>query len=89
MIVADPIVPGIEKVSAEEVDYLLLVKTKPGEQYAISRELRRKIKECFDKKGIQPGGQPPFLCSRRHCLGPQNLDGCDSCFASAFREICL
>ena len=60
LIVADPIVPGIEKVSAEEVDYLLLVKTKPGEQYAISRELRRKIKECFDKKGIQPGGRQRF-----------------------------
>ncbi len=56
-IVADPVVPGIEKVSAEEVDYLLLVKTKPGEQYAVSRELRRRIKECFDKNGIQPGGQ--------------------------------
>jgi len=59
-IVADPIVPGIEKVSAEEVDYLMLVKTKPGEQYAVSRELRRRIKECFDKNGIQPGGQHRF-----------------------------
>jgi small conductance mechanosensitive channel len=59
-IVADPIVPGIEKVSAEEVDYLMLVKTKPGEQYAVSRELRRRIKECFDKNGIQPGGQRRF-----------------------------
>jgi small conductance mechanosensitive channel len=59
-IVADPVVPGIEKVSAEEVDYLMLVKTKPGEQYAVSRELRRRIKECFDKNGIQPGGQHRF-----------------------------
>jgi small conductance mechanosensitive channel len=59
-IVAEPIVPGIEKVSAEEVDYLMLVKTKPGEQYAVSRELRRKIKECFDKNGVQPGGQHRF-----------------------------
>jgi len=59
-IVADPIVPGIEKVSVDEVDYLLLVKTKPGEQYAVSRELRRKIKECFEKNGIQPGGRQRF-----------------------------
>ncbi|HWR34394.1 MAG TPA: mechanosensitive ion channel family protein [Clostridia bacterium] len=59
-IVADPDVPGIEKVSASEVDYLMLVKTKPGQQYAISRELRRKIKECFQKHGIQPGGQNRF-----------------------------
>jgi small conductance mechanosensitive channel len=59
-IVGEPVVPGIEKVSAEEVDYLMLVKTKPGEQYAVSRELRRRIKECFDKNGIQPGGQQRF-----------------------------
>lgn len=54
-IVADPEVPGIEKVSGEEVDYLMLVKTLPGKQYAVSRELRRKIKECFQKQGIEPG----------------------------------
>ena len=59
-IVGDPVVPGIEKVSAQEVDYLLLVKTRPGQQYEVSRELRRKIKECFEKNGIQPGGQQRF-----------------------------
>ena len=26
----------------------------------MSRELRRKIKECFDKNRIQPGGQHRF-----------------------------
>jgi small conductance mechanosensitive channel len=59
-IVGEPTVPGIEKVSAEEVDYLLLVKTKPGEQYEISRQLRRRIKECFEKNNVQPGGQHRF-----------------------------
>ncbi len=37
MIVAKPEVPGIDKVSGGEVDYLMLVKTKPGAQYAVSR----------------------------------------------------
>ncbi|MGA2990791.1 MAG: mechanosensitive ion channel family protein [Candidatus Korobacteraceae bacterium] len=60
LIVGDPAVPGIEKVSAEEVDYLLLVKTKPGQQYEISRQLRRRIKECFEKNNVQPGGQHRF-----------------------------
>jgi len=55
MIVAKPEVPGIEKVSGGEVDYLLLVKTKPGAQDAVSRELRRQIKACFEKNGIEPG----------------------------------
>ncbi len=55
-IVAAPDVPGIERVAAGEVDYLMLVKTKPGKQYAVSRELRRRIKLCFEQHNIQPGG---------------------------------
>jgi moderate conductance mechanosensitive channel len=55
-IVAPPEVPGIERVSGNEVDYLMLVKTRPGKQYAVTRELRRRIKECFEKNHVQPGG---------------------------------
>jgi small-conductance mechanosensitive channel len=54
-IVAEPQVPGIERVSGGEVDYLLLVKTRPGRQYGVTRELRRRIKECFQKNNIQAG----------------------------------
>lgn len=55
-IVGKPEVPGIEKISSQEVDYLFLVKTVPGQQYAVSRELRRRIKECFQRNNVQPGG---------------------------------
>jgi small-conductance mechanosensitive channel len=54
-IVAKPEVPGIEKVAGDEVDYLLLLKTRPGSQDMIRRELRRRIKACFEKNNIQPG----------------------------------
>lgn len=54
-IVAEPQVPGIDGISGDEVEYLLLVKTRPGAQYEISRELRRRIKACFEKNGIAPG----------------------------------
>jgi len=54
-IVAEPQVPGIERVASGEVDYLMLVKTRPGRQYAVTRELRRRIKECFQKNNIQAG----------------------------------
>ncbi len=54
-IVAKPQVPGIEKVSGDEVDYLMLVKARPGTQDLIRRELRRRIKTCFEKNEIQPG----------------------------------
>jgi small conductance mechanosensitive channel len=55
LLVADPEVPGIERVAGSEVDYLMLVKTKPGQQYAITRELRRRIKQCFEQNHIKPG----------------------------------
>lgn len=54
--VADPEVPGIEKVSGREVDYLFVAKVKPGSQYGVSRELRRRIKETLQKNNIKAGG---------------------------------
>ena len=54
-IVAHPEVPGIERVSGSEVDYLIVAKTRPGKQYAIRRELRRRIKECFEQNKIKAG----------------------------------
>ncbi len=54
-IVAEPQVPGIDRVNGDEVEYLLLVKTRPGAQFDISRELRRRIKVSFEKSGIEPG----------------------------------
>ncbi len=55
MLVSDPEVPGIERVAGTEVDYLMLAKTRPGQQYAVTRELRRRIKESFEKNNIQHG----------------------------------
>jgi small conductance mechanosensitive channel len=60
VLMADPQVPGIERVAAGEVDYLMLIKTKPGAQYAVTRELRRRIKACFEKNHIQPSGPAPL-----------------------------
>jgi len=54
-ILAKPEVPGIEKVNGEDVEYLMLVKTKPGSQDDVRRELRRRIKACFAKNQVQPG----------------------------------
>jgi small conductance mechanosensitive channel len=52
-IVGDVQVPGIDRVGSGEAEYLMLVKTRPNTQYAVSRELRRRIKECFEKNKIQ------------------------------------
>jgi small-conductance mechanosensitive channel len=54
-LVAEPQVPGIERVRGNEVDYLMLVKVRPGKQYNVARELRRRIKVCFEKNQIKAG----------------------------------
>ena len=56
VLVSDPQVPGIDRVSGDQVDYLMLVKTRPGTQYTLTRELRRRIKDCFEKNDVKPGG---------------------------------
>jgi small conductance mechanosensitive channel len=56
-IVAEPEVPGIERVAGHEVDYVMLVKVRPGNQYRVARELRRRIKSCFEKNKIKAGAQ--------------------------------
>jgi small-conductance mechanosensitive channel len=54
-VVAEPQVPGIERVRGNEVDYLMLVKVRPGKQYGVARELRRRIKACFEANKIKAG----------------------------------
>jgi small-conductance mechanosensitive channel len=54
ILVADPEVPGIERIAPGEVDYLMLIKTRPGGQHAVTRELRRRIKACFERNQVQP-----------------------------------
>ncbi|HEY7099590.1 MAG TPA: mechanosensitive ion channel family protein [Terriglobales bacterium] len=56
-IVADVQVPGIDRVGNGEAEYLMLVKTRPNQQYGVSRELRRRIKESFEKNDVKTG--PP------------------------------
>lgn len=55
-IVSDIDVPGLERVGNGEAEYLMLVKTRPTKQFGVSRELRRQIKECFEKNNIQAPG---------------------------------
>jgi small conductance mechanosensitive channel len=55
-IVSDIQVPGIDRVGNGEAEYLMLIKTRPNKQYLVSRELRRRIKECFERNSIQTAG---------------------------------
>ncbi len=53
--VTEPDVPGIERVTGKEVDYLVTVRVRPGQQDAVARELRRRIKTAFEQNNIRAG----------------------------------
>jgi moderate conductance mechanosensitive channel len=62
--VAEPQVPGIERVRGNEVEYLMLVKVRPGKQYGVARELRRRIKAAFEQNGIKAGSPAQVVIGR-------------------------
>ncbi|HEX3321264.1 MAG TPA: mechanosensitive ion channel family protein [Terriglobales bacterium] len=55
-VVGDVQVPGIERVGKGEADYLILMKTRPGKQYEVSRELRARIKQLFEAEKVKTPG---------------------------------
>jgi moderate conductance mechanosensitive channel len=49
----EPEVWGVENLGDDSVDIRLVIKTQPGRQWAIARELRRRIKNAFDAAGVE------------------------------------
>jgi small conductance mechanosensitive channel len=52
-VLEEPEVWGVEQLGEDGVVLRLVVKTRPTEQYRVSRELRQRIKEAFDREGIE------------------------------------
>ena len=52
LVLEEPEMWGVESVSADGVVLRLVVKTQPLQQWAVARELRRRIKERFDAEGV-------------------------------------
>ena len=53
LFLAEPEVWGVEDMAADAVLIRLVIKTLPGEQWPILRELRRRLKAAFDDVGIE------------------------------------
>ncbi len=53
LILEEPEIWGVEELAADGVIIRLVVKTRPLEQWAISRELRERIKARFDAEGVE------------------------------------
>jgi small conductance mechanosensitive channel len=52
-ILEEPEVWGVERIGPNSVVIRLVVKTRPADQYDVSRELRQRLKEAFDAEGIE------------------------------------
>ena len=52
-LVEEPAVWGVEALADSSVNIRLVAATQPGRQFAIGRELRRRIKNRFDREGIE------------------------------------
>lgn len=53
LLLEEPAVSGVEALGDWAVTVRIMVKTKPGEQWDVARELRRRIKESFEREGIE------------------------------------
>ncbi len=52
-VLEEPEVWGVEQFAPDGVTIRLVVKTQPSEQFAVMRELRRRLKAAFDEAGIE------------------------------------
>jgi small conductance mechanosensitive channel len=52
-ILEEPEVWGVERLGINSIVIRLVVKTRPADQYDVSRKLRQRLKEAFDAEGIE------------------------------------
>ncbi len=52
-VIEEPSVWGVESLGVDGVTVRVVLKTTPGEQWAIAREMRQRIKARFDHEGIE------------------------------------
>lgn len=53
LLLEEPVVPGVESFSDSAVVIRIMAKTLPLKQWDVARELRRRIKNRFDREGIE------------------------------------
>ncbi len=53
LLLEEPAVSGVEELGDSAMTLRIMVKTQPGKQWEISRELRKRIKETFEEEEIE------------------------------------
>ena len=59
-LIEPPTVAGVESVGGGTMTLRIFAKTRPGEQYAIPREIRERAKQAFDREGVRGPAVVPF-----------------------------
>jgi moderate conductance mechanosensitive channel len=65
IILEPPEIWGVEALGADAIAIRLVLKTKPGEQWSLQREVRARLKEAFDAEGIEIPFQQRTIWVRR------------------------
>ncbi len=52
-VIEEPSVWGVQDLAPDSVTMRVVLKTTPGEQWAVAREMRQRIKARFDHEGIE------------------------------------
>jgi len=52
-VIEEPSVWGVQELAIDQVTMRLVLKTTPGAQWAVAREMRQRIKARFDHEGIE------------------------------------
>ena len=71
-ILEEPEVWGVQDLSADGVLVRVALKTAPLEQWAVARELRRRIKDRFDAEGIEIPFQQRVVWHRNETGRPED-----------------
>jgi moderate conductance mechanosensitive channel len=73
-IIEPPAEPGIEALSASSLRLRLMIKTRPTQQWAVGRELRRRVQAAFQREGIRLA-RPEQAVVLRDERAPQTPEG--------------
>ena len=77
-VIEEPSVWGVQELSVDGVKMRVVLKTTPGAQWAVAREMRERIKTRFDFEGIEMPFAQRFLWQRPEAdqdVAPPAADG--------------
>ncbi len=70
IMLADPDIPGIDRITGREVIYPVNFRVRPNQKDAILRAMRRRVIETFEKEGIPLGFDPANLLTIKAYADP-------------------